>query len=239
MKAFALSFLILSLAFIACSDGYEQLMNDNAQTRALTTETTGEKFEFEKTYAINEIPADIYNYVNRDSLDAFIFTYKLQMDSVAFIPLEKFIKKYNNSIIHNKARESDEQRHYITSYYDTDYVKYFDAYAKGSAVRLDIGRYSAAVNIEIEPTSTISPIAIFVVGDIRYSSLNAYYEPCIPVKDSPCEEGVIIDFSLICPVSQYGRINGIVSYKKPVHEYEIWAGGCIPIACGGSVTRIR
>ena len=84
MKVLTLSFLVLSLAFAACSDGYERLTDDNAQTRALSNEANGEKFEFGKIYSVYNIPQDAYNHIPKDTLEALLFAVKLESDSVMF-----------------------------------------------------------------------------------------------------------------------------------------------------------
>lgn len=84
MKVLTLSFLVLSLAFAACSDTYERLMDNSAQTRALSNEANGEKFEFGKIYSVYNIPQDAYNHIPKDTLEALLFAARLKSDSVMF-----------------------------------------------------------------------------------------------------------------------------------------------------------
>ena len=95
MKTLFLSFLTL-LAFTACSDGYEQLMDDSAQTRALSNEANSEKFEFGKMYAIDEIPADVYNYIPKDTIYKYINPIKFKGDSIRITPINNELQTSNN-----------------------------------------------------------------------------------------------------------------------------------------------
>lgn len=237
MKTLFLSFLTL-LAFTACNDAYEQMTDDSTQTSALSLEANGEKFEYGKMYPISKLPNDIYNYIDRDSLNLFISTYKSQMDSIGFVTFEDFLKKHRNHIIQTRSSE-DETDYYLASYYDNKSEKYFDLYVNGGAERLpgDIVEFNTAINVKIKPTPTISKIALFVLDyPLDYDSYG-YYNPCIPNGTEPCVEGVIIHFTIKDYIEQYGKIGNAVS-RSPIHKYEYWGAGQLPIGCGGSVKQI-
>ena len=89
--------MMLVLAFTACTNEYGQLVDDSAQTRALSNEANSEKFEFGKMYAINKLPTDVYNYIPKDTVWKYINSMHFHGDSISITPIhdeqEEFINQ--------------------------------------------------------------------------------------------------------------------------------------------------
>lgn len=227
--------LIMALIFMACSDQYEQTVNESIQTYTLQTLAKDTKpFEFGKKYAIYEIPNDVYNYINRDSLDAFIFSNLPQMDSIAFYKINDFKKLHENEIHITRNTnddddddDDDDPNIYRLGSYNNLFALYLRV--QGRIISTNPVEYDVYLDFFIEQLS-LKTEAFFVIEETNITNLIAYYDPCLPVPPDftePCEEGMKVIFNANGVIVQYSMISAVIPDYKYI-RYRFDAMGDLP-----------
>ena len=223
MKSPALLFAMLA-AFTACNDSYEQVMEDNASQEALSSEANSEKLQFGKMYAIDQIPEDIYNHVDKETLDKYIQKYFSDTDSIIF--------KKNEQVIQNNKTNSNITRSYKTktlknifldsydnfdeevafSFY-ADYTCSQDGWGDGCLDDLKIylkqGRFVKEWIFEFEETG------VPFIGRV-------WYDEHLTVDNHPdVQEGYHVEFSTQGDIIKYNAITGTIVGGRALFDVNI------------------
>lgn len=212
MKTLFLSFLTL-LAFTACSDAYEQMTDDSAQTRALSNEVNGEKFEFGKMYSVYNIPEDAYNHIPKDTLDMLLFENQLESDSIAFYkgPYKRPSTAFTQGIPVGATIFYGSLIKNYTYLLDT-----FSLRLNATYFRYGEGTSNASVSV-----SEYSSTHILETDEVSFSFLSIIYSDCIgsykPHTALPCQPGYQCDFIVNGKVVKFKDLSVIhtkhASYK--------------------------
>ena len=227
--------LALSTALMACSDSYEQVMEDNASQEALSSEANSEKLQFGKMYAIDQIPEDIYNHVDKETLDKFLQENFSDTDSVFFKKLEQSNKR--TQLCPNEKNQSKSLTRYsdyttvknifIGSYsnfndeiafsFHADYTCYKDYDGKSRLQDLQISIKQGQFAKEW----------IFEYQHKNHSVYKVWYEPYLSNPNtSTIGEGYCVDFYAEGIVAKYSAVTGTIGVGK--HLFRAYFDGTLP-----------
>lgn len=217
--SFLLSFLILSLAFTACSNECELLIDEQTQTRAIKTVANDEKFEFGKMYSIYNIPEDAYNYIPKDSIELLIFMQEIHGDSIAF-----YKGGYKETAMNAGLQSANSYNVYFSTYLGS-----YSDFLNLTWFSLEAGAAYSPASIGIPPKSNLaigfysynSPLTLKI--KIEKNNSPVYFNPCIgsprPHTAVPCKEGYV------CNLNVSGRImkiSTLVNFhsEEPLYKFQ-------------------
>lgn len=219
MKAFALSFLILLLAFTACNDEYEQLMDDNVQTRALTMETNEEKFEFGKIYSAYNIPQDVYNHIPKDTLELLLFMQNMNgsiNDSIVF-----YRGQYESTTTNDNASVANAQSAYFSKFLDS-YNSIFTSFSLKACALYNPGEQGSMSNnkvtVEFYSYSTPYNLVIQLEENLSKVEFSMCVESVKPHVIEPCREGYICWLNVKGIIGNVASLLGFHSFK-PLYKF--------------------
>lgn len=206
--------MMLVLAFTACTNEYEQLMDDSAQTRALSNEANSEKFEFGKMYSVYNIPKDAYNYIPKDTLEMLLFETQLESDSITF---------YKGPYKSSSTATTRGIPVGATTFYGALIINYtylldtFSLRLNATYFRPGEGTSNASVSV-----SEYSSTHILEIEELSFRFLSIIYKDCIgsykPHTTLPCQPGHQCDFIVNGKVVKFKDLS-VIHTKHAAYKF--------------------